>query len=301
MNSWTISLRSCTCIQANYPSDSYPQRIPKEPGIFWFSSSTHHTHIHQTPFKIRRLHFQINQDSSGPIQIHPFQNTHHFIISKKKTLGWETESWGNIIIYVPSLFQKNHPPPKKKNTKKHTPNILLLNSYPPHPHNHISWLFTCDRHRFRRVLVIHDSQVARNLGHGPSDSSVSKRRRSSNSWSKARTGDCTRPQREENTHELKKKRGKHKKSYLVWFFYVFSVFWCVFFFEECDIYLLMVAHDVYLSECELKIRILWNESLSRSSWGACQQLWMQVYWQYITTTLRKQTALMLCASLCPTD
>ena len=49
----TISLRSCTCIQANYPSDSYPQRIPKEPGIFWFSCSTHHTHIHQTPFKIQ--------------------------------------------------------------------------------------------------------------------------------------------------------------------------------------------------------------------------------------------------------
>ena len=212
---------------------------------------------------------------------------------------------------------KSPPPPKQRNT-------FCYCSLPPHPHNHISWLFTCDRHRFRRVLVIHDSHVARNLGHGPSDSSVSKRRRSSNSWSKARTGDCTRPQREENTN-WKKKRGKHKKRYLVCFFYVFSVFWCVFFLFECDIYLLMVAHDVYLSEWELKIRILWNESLSRSSWGACQQLWMQVYWQYIkialltfaslglifvagarnsmtsTTTLRKQTALMLSASLCPTD
>lgn len=37
------------------------------------------------------------------------------------------------------------------------------------------------------------------------------------------------------------------------FFLSFDV---CFFFEECDIYLLMVAHDVYLSECELKIRIL---------------------------------------------
>ena len=37
------------------------------------------------------------------------------------------------------------------------------------------------------------------------------------------------------------------------FFLSFDV---CFFSEECDIYLLMVAHDVYLSECELKIRIL---------------------------------------------
>ena len=38
----------------------------------------------------------------------------------------------------------------------------------------------------------------------------------------------------------------------------------------------MVAHDVYLSERQLNIHILWIESLSRSSSGACQQVWMKV-------------------------
>lgn len=177
---------------------------------------------------------------------------------------------GVISSYMFQVFsKKNHPPPQKKNI--HTPNILLLNSYPPHPHNHISWLFTCDRHRFRRVLVIHDSQVARNLGHGPSDSSVSKRRRSSNSWSKARTGDCTRPQREENTHELKKKAENIKK--VIWFgFSMFFLSFDVCFFSKSviSIYWWLLMMSISLSASWRSV-CCWYARSSSDSWN-----WMQL-------------------------
>ena len=131
---------------------------------------------------------------------------------------------------------------------------------------HISWLFICDRHRFRRGPVIHDSHVARNLGHGPSVSleiPVVKRRRSSKSWSKARMGDCTRPQKtkgKEKTHTFFKKfKEKNHKTYQQFSTCFFVCFLIFVFFEGCDINLWSLMMSISLSaswksiSCELKV------------------------------------------------
>ena len=56
----------------------------------------------------RRPHFQINQDSSGPIQImFFFQNKHHFA---KKLLVGKLKVGVISSYYVPSLFKKHHLP-----------------------------------------------------------------------------------------------------------------------------------------------------------------------------------------------
>lgn len=208
----------------------------------------------------RRPHFQINQDSSGPIQIHPFQNKHHSII-----LGWETESWGNIIIICfPNLF-KIKSPPQKKNTQKIATEQLPFpppSPYIPSPYAHLSpgfspvtaivfavfWSSTTATWRATWAMALRKLRC-------PSDAAVP-------------TVDPRREpeiahvlNRRKNTHKLKKKTRKtHKKRYLFFCSMFFLSFDVRFFFLSVIFtfrWLLMMSISLSASwksvSCEMKV------------------------------------------------